>query len=72
MEFGDRDRRLRVEVDRTSQAVPALLTLADTPDAYVFRIQFSGRELDDTSGPHPIPLDSDCRTYRFRISPVIG
>jgi hypothetical protein len=72
LEFGDRDRRLRVEVDRTSQAVPALLTLADTPDAYVFRIQFSGRELDDTSGPHPIPLDSDGRTYRFRISPVIG
>lgn len=70
LEFGDQHRRLRVEVDRTSQAIPALLTLADTPDAYVFRIQFSGRELDDTSGPHPIPLGAHGRTYRFRVSPV--
>ncbi|NJD05695.1 MAG: glycoside hydrolase family 57 [Methylococcaceae bacterium] len=70
IEVGDSERRLRIEVDRTSQAIPALLTLADTPDAYVFRLQFSGRELDDTSGPHPIRLDSFGRTYRFRIEPV--
>lgn len=71
LEFGDNARRLRVEIDRTASAVPAMVTCLDVADSFVFRIQFSGREIDDTAGSHAIPLTAEGRTYRFRVSPVL-
>jgi len=70
LEFGDDYRRLRVEVDRTATVVPAMVTLVDARDGYMFRIEFSAREIDDTSGSHSIVLGPEGRSYRFRLSPV--
>jgi hypothetical protein len=72
LEFGDDRRRLRVDIDRSASAVPAMVTCLDVADSFVFRIQFSGREIDDTAGSHAVPLTAEGRTYSFRVSPVLS
>lgn len=67
LEFGDRHVKLVVEQDFTHQISPAMVTCLDIAESYIFRIQFSAREIDDTSGAHSIHLGPEGRTYRFTL-----
>jgi hypothetical protein len=44
------------------------VTCLDVADTYIYRIQFSAREIDDTSGAHSIPLGPEGRAYKFTLS----
>jgi hypothetical protein len=44
-----------------------MVTCLDVADTFIYRIQFSAREIDDTSGTHAIPLGPEGRTYKFTI-----
>ena len=68
LEFGDKNTHLILEQDGKHHHAPAMVTCFDVDDSYICRIQFSAREIDDTSGAHPILLDSEGRTYAFTLS----
>lgn len=68
LEFGDRKARLLVKQDPDHFQAPAMITCLNVADSYIFRIQFSAREIDDTSGAHAIQLKPEGRTYRFSLS----
>jgi hypothetical protein len=68
LEFGDAKTCLRVEQMPGYSHAPAMVTCLDVADTYVYRIQFTAREIDDTSGAHSIPLGAEGRTYQFTLS----
>jgi hypothetical protein len=68
LEFGDAKTCLRVEQMPGYSHAPAMVTCLDVADTFIFRIQFTAREIDDTSGAHSIPLSSEGRTYQFTLS----
>jgi hypothetical protein len=68
LEFGDAKTCLHVEQMPGYYHAPAMVTCLDVADTFIFRIQFSAREIDDTSGAHIIPLGPEGRAYQFTLS----
>lgn len=68
LEFGDKNTHLILHQDERHHHAPAMVTCLDVADSYICRIQFSAREIDDTSGAHSIPLGAEGRTYAFTLS----
>ena len=48
VELGDRDRVLRIEVDKTAAALVGLVTFQAIRDTYFCRVSFSAAEVDET------------------------
>lgn len=67
--IGDSDKAILVTVNRSLSSIPALLTNSRVMESYFTRIQFSARELDDTSTNREIPLGLDGRTFEISIQP---
>lgn len=67
LEFGDAKVTLLAEQMQGYCHAPAMVTCLDVADTFIYRIQFSAREIDDTSGTHAIPLGPEGRTYKFTI-----
>jgi hypothetical protein len=65
--IGDKHKRIRVTNDQTKSKVPAILTFQNFRHTFLFRLQFSGRELDDTSFRHNIDLSVNPRIYEITI-----
>jgi hypothetical protein len=55
-------------VDQSISYVPALLTYIETARKNLFRLQFSARELDDTSAKNIIKTLNVPREFSVRIS----
>ena len=68
LEFGDAKTSLRVEQMPGFYHAPVMMTCLDVADTFIYRIQFSAREIDDTSGAHAIPLGPEGRAYQFTLS----
>jgi hypothetical protein len=68
LEFGDAKTCFHVKQMPGYYHAPAMVTCLDLMDTFIYRIQFTAREIDDTSGAHPIPLGSEGRAYRFTLS----
>ena len=68
LEFGDGETALRVAQSPGYYHAPAMVTCLDVADSYIYRLQFTGREIDDTSGSHAIPLCQEGRAYRFTLT----
>lgn len=68
VEIGDRNKSFYVYVDQSKSYVPAILTYIETSKKNLFRLQFSARELDDTSAKHTIQLNSIPRKLSIRIT----
>jgi hypothetical protein len=62
----NRDATLLIRNNQLLSKVPALLTYQKMLDSYFFRLQFTSRELDDTSFRHAISQDK--RKLKFEIS----
>jgi len=69
---GDRHKKIRISNDHLESKVPAILTFQKFKSNYLFRLQFSGRELDDTSFQHRIDLTKNPRVFRVSIEPERG
>ncbi len=70
--IGDNQKRIKVSNNQLYSKVPALLTFQNFKESYLFRLQFSGREIDDTSSDHNISLVDYPREYEVSIEPVKG
>jgi hypothetical protein len=68
VEIGDSARSFYVHVDQSISYVPALLTYIETARKNLFRLQFSARELDDTSAKKVINTLNTPRQFSIRIS----
>jgi hypothetical protein len=68
LEIGDRFRSFYIHVDQSISYVPALLTYIETARKNLFRLQFSARELDDTSANNIIKTLNAPREFSVRIS----
>jgi hypothetical protein len=68
--IGDHKKALIVRLDRSVSPLPALLTNVQVIDTQFTRLQFTARELDDTSADKVIKLDKSGRTFEFSIEPV--
>jgi hypothetical protein len=68
IEFGDAKTCLHVEQMPGFCHAPAMVTCLDVADTFIYRIQFTAREIDDTSGAHSIPLGPEGRAYQFTLS----
>jgi hypothetical protein len=68
LEIGDRFRSFYIHVDQSISYVPALLTYIETARKNLFRLQFSARELDDTSAKNIIKTINVPREFSVRIS----
>jgi hypothetical protein len=68
--IGDHKKALIVRLDRSVSPLPALLTNVQVIDTQFTRLQFTARELDDTSADKVIQLDKSGRTFEFSIEPV--
>jgi hypothetical protein len=66
---GDRAKAIQISCDMQLSALPALITYTEDDLAYFMRIQFSAREIDDTSAKHSINLDGKPRIFSFSITP---
>jgi hypothetical protein len=64
---GDENKHLKISTDQLAAKVPALISFKEFEETYLLRIQFSGRELDDTSQSHNIDLDSSVRVFKIAI-----
>jgi hypothetical protein len=63
VELGDADRRVRVEIDKTSAAVVGLITYRHVGDTWFGRLALSAQESDETCRP-----DSTNSIRRFRLA----
>jgi hypothetical protein len=63
VELGDADRRVRVEIDKTSAAVVGLITYRHVGDTWFGRLALSAQESDETCRP-----GSTNSIRRFRLS----
>ena len=66
---GDRSKAIKISCDMKLSALPALLTYIEDESAYFMRVQFSAREIDDTSSKHIIDLHGKPRVFSFSITP---
>ncbi len=64
---GDNKRQLKISTDSSKSKVPALLTFCMFEKTYLLRIQFSGRETDDTTKSKDISLGSEHRSFQITI-----
>ncbi|HXI28103.1 MAG TPA: hypothetical protein VNG89_06770, partial [Vicinamibacterales bacterium] len=64
IDMGDRRRALRIEVDKTSAALVAMITCQPVRDSYFCRVTFSAAEVDETRRPTPL---SHALVARFAI-----
>lgn len=67
--IGDRSKAILVTVEKNLSSIPALLTNVHVIDSYFTRIQFTARELDDTSTNREISLGLDGRSFAISIQP---
>jgi hypothetical protein len=67
--IGDRHKAIQVNVNRRLSSMPALLTNARVMESYFTRIQFTARELDDTSANREIILGPEGRSFEISIEP---
>jgi hypothetical protein len=67
--IGDRFKKIRISNNHFESKVPAILTFQNFKHNYLFRLQFSGRELDDTSFQHKINLFRNPRVFQVSIEP---
>ena len=67
--IGDRHKAIQVNINRGLSSVPALLTNASVMGSYFTRIQFTARELDDTSANREIVLGPEGRSFEISIQP---
>jgi hypothetical protein len=67
--IGDRSKAILVTVEKSLSSIPALLTNVHVIDSYFTRIQFTARELDDTSTNREISLGLDGRSFAISIQP---
>ena len=67
--IGDRHKAIQVNINRGLSSVPALLTNASVMESYFTRIQFTARELDDTSANREIVLGPEGRSFEISIQP---
>ena len=70
IKIGDKARALIIRFDKSESALPVLLTNANVIDDQFTRLQFTARELDDTSANQRISLDDKGRTFEFSIEAV--
>jgi hypothetical protein len=68
LELGDYKTALIITQPENSCHAPAMVTCLDIDDSYIFRVQFSAREIDDTSSSHVIKLGPEGRNYKFTIT----
>jgi hypothetical protein len=67
--IGDRHKAIQVNINRRLSSMPALLTNARVMESYFTRIQFTARELDDTSANRKIVLGPEGRSFEISIQP---
>jgi hypothetical protein len=67
--IGDGNKAILVNINREFSSVPALLTNTTVMDSYFTRIQFTARELDDTSADREINLGPEGRSFEISIQP---
>jgi hypothetical protein len=67
--IGDSNKAIKVNLNRGLSSMPALMTNARVMDSYFTRIQFTARELDDTSANRDISLGPEGRTFEISIQP---
>ena len=69
--IGDRHKAIQVNINRGLSSTPALMTNASVMESYFTRIQFTARELDDTSASREIVLGPEGRSFEISIQPFI-
>jgi hypothetical protein len=67
--IGDSNKSIQVNLDRGLSSMPALMTNVGVMDSYFTRIQFTARELDDTSANRNINLGPEGRSFEISIQP---
>ena len=67
--IGDSHKAIQVNLNRGLSSMPALLTNARVVESYFTRIQFTARELDDTSANREIILGPEGRFFEISIQP---
>lgn len=70
IKIGDKTKALIIRFNKSESALPVLLTNANVMDDQFTRLQFTARELDDTSANQSISLDDKGRTFEFSIEAV--
>ena len=66
---GDLEKQIKISNVHTLSKTPAILTYQKFRDSFLFRLQFSGRELDDTSFQHQLLLKDRPMVYQITIEP---
>ena len=67
--IGDSHKAIQVNINKGLSSVPALMTNTTVMESYFTRIQFTARELDDTSADREINLGPEGRTLEISIQP---
>jgi hypothetical protein len=67
--IGDSNKSIQVNLNRGLSSMPALMTNVGVMDSYFTRIQFTARELDDTSANRNINLGPEGRSFEISIQP---
>ena len=64
---GDKKKQIRISTNPMIAKVPGLVTFEKFRDNYLFRVQFSARELDDTSQALAINLPASGRMFQISV-----
>ena len=67
--LGDKSKAILVTVEKSLSSLPALLTNVRVIDSSFTRIQFTARELDDTSTNREISLGPEGRSFAISVQP---